>query len=325
MATIPGTPGADNLIGTIESDLIDALAGNDTIRGSQGNDTINGGVGVDTVDYSNLGGPVTLLAQGSISKGSLGTDQISEVERIVGAAEQTNAIDGTISGGGPASFDVDLSANRLIVNNVSGLGNATFTVENFVNVTGTSNADTIVGSSSNNILNGGAGDDILNSGIGNDRHSGCIDNDRLVENSGNDVLSGAKGSNALAGGDGNDTLTGGAESDRLVFNTGASFSSAIGVDRINDLLSNDRIVLGKNTFTALTSDPGTGFSVENEFSVVGNDAEVNASNGFIVYSSTTGNLFYNQNGVADGLGEGGQFATLANLAPLTAGNFTIVA
>jgi hypothetical protein len=45
----------------------------------------------------------------------------------------------------------------------------------------------------------------------------------------------------------------------------------------------------------------------------------------LIYSSSTGNLFYNQNGAAAGLGAGSQFATLsANLA-LTANDFLLQA
>ena len=41
------------------------------------------------------------------------------------------------------------------------------------------------------------------------------------------------------------------------------------------------------------------------------------------YSSSTGNLFYNENGAAAGLGSGGHFATLENAAELFANDFKI--
>lgn len=43
----------------------------------------------------------------------------------------------------------------------------------------------------------------------------------------------------------------------------------------------------------------------------------------IVYSSSTGALFYNSNGSAAELGTGGQFAALDNLPTLSASDFTI--
>jgi hypothetical protein len=50
-----------------------------------------------------------------------------------------------------------------------------------------------------------------------------------------------------------------------------------------------------------------------------------ASAARIVYSAASGGLFFNQNGAADGLGTGGQFAAIANSATqgLTATDFVI--
>jgi hypothetical protein len=48
MATINGTPGNDNLIGTTDPDTINGGAGNDIISGGGGADTLTGGTGADT-------------------------------------------------------------------------------------------------------------------------------------------------------------------------------------------------------------------------------------------------------------------------------------
>lgn len=53
------------------------------------------------------------------------------------------------------------------------------------------------------------------------------------------------------------------------------------------------------------------------------DAVAAASSALIVYSRATGNLFYNQNGTAAGLGTGGHFATLSGLPTLTASDILI--
>ena len=82
--------------------------------------------------------------------------------------------------------------------------------------------------------------------------------------------------------------------------------------------------MDKTTFTALTSQAGSGFSNANEFAVVSEDSLVAASDAFILYSSSTGNLFYNENGANAGLGNGGQFAILSNAPNLLAENFQIV-
>ncbi|MGL4881737.1 MAG: M10 family metallopeptidase C-terminal domain-containing protein, partial [Waterburya sp.] len=62
-----------------------------------------------------------------------------------------------------------------------------------------------------------------------------------------------------------------------------------------------------------------------EFAVVGSDTAVATASALIVYSSGTGNLFYNQNGVTTGLGSGGQFATLSEIPALSATDFILQA
>jgi len=53
LATIAGTPGMDNIVGTAGDDVIATLAGNDNITGRDGNDKICGGSGNDNI----AGGP----------------------------------------------------------------------------------------------------------------------------------------------------------------------------------------------------------------------------------------------------------------------------
>jgi hypothetical protein len=67
-------------------------------------------------------------------------------EKIIGATSKANAIHGSGAFGG-VFFDIDLSTNRVSINNIPGLGSETYVVENFVNVTGTSSNDAINGSS----------------------------------------------------------------------------------------------------------------------------------------------------------------------------------
>lgn len=187
--TIIGTDGPDILFGTPGDDDIFALAGDDTIFGTTGNDVIDGGTGFDTVDYSLVAAPITLLPQGVFDSGA-NVGQLRSIERIIGAVGQPNTIDGS-KGSGPASFDINLEVNRLTVNNIPGLPPLNFTVENFVNVVGTSNADTIIGSSANNLLTGGAGNDTLSGGGGADTLIGA---DAIARGVGErDILTGGTG------------------------------------------------------------------------------------------------------------------------------------
>lgn len=168
MAVVVGTNNSEFVFGTNSNNELYGLGGNDTLRGFAGNDFMSGGAGFDTVDYSGLGRAVIILPGGVISKNGLGTDRLDfSVERIVGTAGQANTIDGAV-GRGFASFNIDLSANRLTVNNLPGVGSVTFTVENFVNARGTVNRDTITGNSRANFIDGFSGDDVLTGSGGND-------------------------------------------------------------------------------------------------------------------------------------------------------------
>lgn len=176
-----GTDENDLIFGTKRDDYIWALKGDDTLVGSWGNDTLDGGDGFDTADY-NLASiePITLLPTGIVSKGKKGTDQLINIERVVGAVGQANAIDASTATGS-TSIDVNLTKNNLTVNNIPSIGSLNFTVENFVNVTGTNNSDSIVGNFADNLLNGGFGSDFL---------VGSSGNDTLIGSAGNDTLNG---------------------------------------------------------------------------------------------------------------------------------------
>lgn len=228
MATKIGTPGNDVLQGTRFNDSLFGCGGNDRFIGSAGNDTLNGETGSDTADYSGLSQAIAILPRGVISKGSLGTDSISNIEKIIGAVGRTNTINGS-STTGSVSLTVDLLANSLTVNNTPGVGSRSFTVENFVNVTGTPNSDIITGNNLNNVLNGNGGidqligrkgEDTLDGGDGSDALDGGLGNDRLLGQAGNDVLDGNFGDDFHNGGAGNDTLQGGPGNDQLVGGSG---------------------------------------------------------------------------------------------------------
>ncbi len=151
----------DFLLGLVDSAL--GQSGDDTfvIFDRIGNNLIDGGTGNDTVDYSSINESIVLNAQGVIEKASGGIDFLSTVERIIGssAAGVVNTIDGT---GSSASFDVNLSANTLVVN-IPG-NPLEFEVVNFDNVRGTDSDDTIVGNANDNYIYGSLGDDTIDGG-----------------------------------------------------------------------------------------------------------------------------------------------------------------
>ncbi len=201
-----GTGNDDTIAGDQQDNAFFGSTGDDTFYGSRGDDTFNGDEDSDTVDYSKLGQGVTLKSQGVISKGNAGTDQIQNVETIIGAVGETNIIDGRAPGAGPVSFDIDLSENRLTTKGIPVAGDVEFTVQNFSEVYGTGNDDAITGDNQRNRLFGSSGNDSL---------SGLAGNDLMRGGSGRDVLDGGAGRDNLGGGTGNDTLKGGRQNDVL--------------------------------------------------------------------------------------------------------------
>ncbi len=174
MAVFFGTIFNDNIFGTIF---------NDTFVGSNGNDRFNGGSGFDTADYSNLrtffAAPqsITILPTGGILKGSLGSDQLTSVERIIANPFASNNLIDASTAAAPSFIDVDLSTSRLTVRNVPFLGTLNFTVNNFDDVSGTNQNDLIRGDSQNNRLRGNGGNDSFFGTTGNDTLEGGTGND----------------------------------------------------------------------------------------------------------------------------------------------------
>jgi uncharacterized delta-60 repeat protein len=198
--------------------------------------------------------------------------------------------------------------------------------DNIIN--GLAGNDMLNGLDGNDTLNGDNGNDILNGGNGNDILSGGEGNDKLNGGNGNDTLTGGNGNDTLVGGAGNDILTGGAGNDQFSFSGGKlplnqRVSSYLGTDTITDFTKGDKIVLSKNIFRALNCDEGT--LNRSNFAVVENDVLVSTKAAEIVYSKSSGSLFYNANGKGTGLGnEGGIFATVTGLPNLSNNDFTVI-
>ncbi|MBW4612564.1 MAG: calcium-binding protein [Desmonostoc vinosum HA7617-LM4] len=290
---IVGTPLDDVLHGTSLNDIIIALEGDDRIKGSFGNDILLGGTGTDTADYSALGRPITLEARGFVNKGKAGTDRIFEIETIIGATDQPNVIDGSTGTSTTTSFDVNLAANSLVVNGIPGLGTLKFTVQNFVNVTGTSQDDSITGDSKDNLLIGGGGNDKIFGLNGNDTvrggtgddvisggHDGTLFISRLPD--GNDILEGGSGYDILIGGSGNDLLDGGTEVDTADYSrlSNAITLEAVGVVNkgkagTDKILNIEQIIGAKAQANAIDGSTGTSTTTSFDVNLAANSLIVN--------------------------------------------------
>ncbi len=112
------------------------------------------------------------------------------------------------------------------------------------------------------------------------------------------------------GGLGDDILTGGVGNDKYLFQSNGVFTTGLGVDYITEFeAGQDQIVLSKTTFNAVTNAVGQALT---DFAVVTDDEFVNASNARIVFSQSSGSLFYNQDGNLLGAATVFEFARLGN-------------
>jgi Ca2+-binding RTX toxin-like protein len=362
--TITTGDGNDTINGGAGNDTLTGGAGDDNLTGGSGNDSLVGGAGddaynVDTADvvveaanegteyiyaFSNYiltANTEHLILVGSATSGT-GNDLGNY---ILGTSSLTNNLSGlggndTLIGGagndiltggaGSDYLDGGIGSDTLeggagddayIVNSgdiVTELANdGTDYIYASSNYTLTANVEHLIlsGSATN-----GTGNDLGNYIVGNagigSVLSGLVGNDTLIGGVEHDTLTGGIGSDYLAGGAGDDTF---------VFGGVGTLFSGLGVDTVADFAAGEKLVLSKATFTALASSIGAGFSSASDFASVVDDTTASASAALITYSRATGNLFYNQNGTASGLGTGGQFATLTGLPNLSASDFIIQA
>ncbi|AFZ60550.1 SBBP repeat-containing protein [Anabaena cylindrica FACHB-243] len=172
--------------------------------------------------------------------------------------------------------------------------------------------------SANNVIENATG------GTGNNRLTGNALDNLLIGGEGNDQLQGLAGNDILWGGLGDDLLNGGVGNDQYRFQGNGVFSTSLGVDYITQFdAGQDKIVLSKSTFTAITNTVGQALT---NFAVVSDDALVNANAARIVYSQSTGSLFYNQDGNVLGVGKVFEFARLGNLdITLASSDFSLIA
>lgn len=268
----------------------------------------NLGLGLDEVNSAigDSGGPIFLNGKiaGFTSWGVGGDSGITtDIDNI------TNSSFGEISVDTRVSFYKDW-IERTINRKVGNAKNNT--------IKGTSQSDHLIGLDGRDTLIGYAGNDILEGG----NHNDCLNG-----GAGDDTLIGGGGNDRLLGGPGNDYLTGNSGADRFIFNSGRNFvRTDLGVDRITDfsVTDGDKIILNRRTFTAISSQAGTGFSVLGEFRRVSSDTAARSSSADIIYNINNGKLFYNPDGSTPGFAGGGVFAILTNLPNLQAKDFILV-
>ncbi|MFN6482143.1 MULTISPECIES: M10 family metallopeptidase C-terminal domain-containing protein [unclassified Nostoc] len=280
---------------TVNSNLNLILSTNNVIEnatGGTGNDTLTG----NTLNNTLIGGSGNDSLQGLV-----GNDTYSFVAN---SALGTDTITETTTGG---TDTINFSDTTVAVNLNLGV-----TTSQTVN----SNLKLIL--SANNVIENATG------GTGNDSLTGNTLNNTLIGGDGNDQLQGLVGNDTLVGGNGNDTLAGGVGNDKYLFQSNSVFNTSLGIDTITDFeVGQDQIVLSKTTFNAITNTVGQALT---DFAVVSGNQFVNGSNARIVFSQSSGSLFYNQDGNVLGTGTVFEFARLGNPnITLSSSNFSLIA
>ncbi len=313
-ATVGTGNSGDNSMSANQSlaSTLNGLNGNDYLYGGAGIDSLNGGLGND---YLNGGAGADSLV------GATGNDYYV----VDSGQDQVVETDGAGVDSVVASVDYTLSDNVenlfLTGNAILGHGNSS---DNYLVANSTLHS-WLSGDEGNDVIMGGAGNDVV-SGDGGDYYlNGSAGNDSLYGGTGNDYITGGEGNDTLVGNSptdgrlGNDILIGGAGRDAFNFyySTYSGSFTAMDVAVIADFTNGeDRIQL--NGFDGAI--PGI-----LAFASVTSDQEAATSDATIVYNSTNGSLFYNQDGVTDGFGSGGLFATLSSNPTLTVSDFTTYA
>jgi VCBS repeat-containing protein len=304
---LDGTDYAETLEGGEGDDTIAGKAGDDCLEGGKGNDTLNGGDGHDKL------------------KGGTGNDKLfGEVgnDNLEGGAG-----DDTLVGGKGDDTLLGNAGNDYLEGSE---GNDTY-VFDLSTAQGKDRIEEAVKGGYDEIVFEGTGNVKIDLSMTTAQNINAnlvltvINLEDVTGSSGNDLISGNSSNNILAGGAGNDTLKGGKGDDAFVFGSRSITTiAAMGIDKIVDFAPTvDEIWLDKAAFTRLGTLAGNNL-LASDFEIVKKDSAVATSAAAIVYSSGSGKLFYNENGISAGLGLGGQFAELTKNLNLTSNDFTAI-
>jgi Ca2+-binding RTX toxin-like protein len=135
----------------------------------------------------------------------------------------------------------------------------------------------------------------------------------------NNTIVGNTAANILNGMGGKDALTGGLGADKFVFNT--ALSATTNLDTITDFShgQGDKIQLDNAVMAALGVATG---SLGTQFFAAAGATNGNDADAHIVYNTTTGDLYYDSNGVT--AGGTTKIAVIAGHPALVVGDFEII-
>ncbi|MBF9197746.1 M10 family metallopeptidase [Microvirga terrestris] len=341
---VAGTASTDILTGDAKNNILYGLGSDDILRGGLGADVLVGGEGFDWASYAEATSGVRVdLVNWGVNSGEAAGDGFIEIEALQGSnygdslagdgnGNALSGLDGTdvlhgrggndyLNGGG--SDDIlngGVGADTLVggggfdwASYIDANSGVTVDLANRGANTGEAAGDYF---ESIHALQGSTFGDALKGDESGNALSGLEGTDLLQGRGGNDHIHGGEGGDTLSGGTGSDYLIGAAGADRFRFDTALGPSN---VDMIVDFsVSEDKIELDGRVFAGLGS-YNSGGLVEWNFSI-GSRATTQYSQ--IIYNSATGELFYD----ADGVGNGVQikFADISRNMALTHLNFLLV-
>jgi Ca2+-binding RTX toxin-like protein len=204
---VPGTIGADNLVGSVIADYVTGLAGNDTVNAGDGNDYIDGGDGVDTLHGNNGDDDIAGDADNDQVFGDAGNDTLrggSGNDTLDGGSgTDTLYLKGARSDYTFSSISatqvqvVDQLSRRDGTDIISSIEKIRFSdgeqdlqtiLGGGQTVNGTNGDDNLLGTSGNDVISGLGGDDVLNGGLGVDILLGGTGNDLFVVDTSTDTI-----------------------------------------------------------------------------------------------------------------------------------------
>ncbi|KQS77400.1 calcium-binding protein [Rhizobium sp. Leaf384] len=309
--TITGSAGGDDMYGFSGNDIMKGGAGDDYMEGGRGKDTYDGGDGWDTISFQ---------------------DSYYTRDSVRGIVLDATA--GTVT---------DQYGNKETFKNIEEFRGTLFADV----MTGSSRDETFMGLGGKDTIDGKGGFDMVTyhrdmrrggeSGVTVDLAKGTATDgfgktdklisiegargtelaDKLFGSAVDNFLRGDEGNDLLAGRGGNDTLRGGAGKDSFLFDVAPNGST--NHDSIADfVVADDTIQLENAVFKVFAK---TGVLAAGEF-VINTTGKAVDANDHIIYQSSTGNLYYDADGVNGAAAV--LFATVSTNLRMTADDFLIV-
>ena len=214
---VDGGDGNDTITGNADDDQLRGGNGVDSLTGGDGDDRILGDDGDDTM-AGGAGNDVLVWNPGDDSDVMDGDGGADDIELNGGnGPEQFRATQNgarvTFERVSPGPFDLDVTAERLVLNGNG--GDDTMTSDPAVTT-----AMLLNGSTGNDNLQGGGGADLIQAGDDADTLTGGPGPDRLVGDRGADTMNGGDGEDTTVwnNGDGSDVMNGEAGTDRVEVN-----------------------------------------------------------------------------------------------------------